>query len=434
MKRKATNLRGFCRQAIVLAVIVALGVVVLSVSRAATPAASIESENGVRTANAVLATCSGASGVSTNNCIRFTSAATVPGQCASGGTYLWSHLESCGWPGPANTGYDASQCPGGALNSVGSSMSQVITISANNSTYSCKKVTGCLYVTGTNVTISNVKITCDSGKKGTAVDDAGPEGHGGIYIEDGASATIASAEIDAHKGTHACVWHQGTSLSISKLNCYNADDGIFSWSDTNYSQTTGDNFTIKDSYFHDFTKTTSNGHIDGYQTEGAANGLIDHNTFYMTSDDSNYTDSSIAIWNSLRSSHDITVKNNLLTGGSFSVYAQDYSGPGTNRACSKDGEYNASNNPGGAINGSGCNTVTNIIFTNNSFSTILKPSSQCVGFGQGWDGGVWVVKPNFPPYQGAATDGWHRSGNKVLETGENIDNSNPHFPNGALCS
>lgn len=390
---KKTSLRA----RVVLAVVV-VGSVTLALSRAATMAISVEPESVTPTGSASTVTDTSASN---GKYVLFGTATNA--QCASGGTYLWTHLAACGWPDVSNTGYNASQCSGGALTNVGSSMSTVITISASSSTYSCKNVTGCLYVTGTNVTITNVKITCDSGKKGTDVDNAGPEGHGGIYVEDGASATITNAEIDAHKGTHACVWHQGTSLSVANLNCYNADDGIFSWSDTGYSQTTGDNFTIKDSYFHDFTNQTSNGHIDGYQTEGAGNGLIDHNTFYMTSDDSNYTDSAIAIWNSLRSSHDITIQNNLFSGGGNTIYAEDYS-------------PSESNNSGG-------NTVTNVNFKNNSFSTIFN---TCVGFGPGWDGAVW--------FRVGPSDGWRRTGNKVLETGENIDGGNPHSSSGSQCS
>ena len=31
------------------------------------------------------------------------------------------------------------------------------------------------------------------------------------------------------------------------------------------------------------------------------------------------------------------------------------------------------------------------------------------------------------------TDGWKRTGNTVIETGENIDNGNPHLSNGSVC-
>jgi hypothetical protein len=223
-------------------------------------------------------------------------------------------------------------------------------------------------------------------------------GTGTIVINDGASATITQNELNGQKLVHACVWHQGVSTTISKNNCYNIDDGFFSWADTSYSQTTGDQFTIQDNYVHDLTAATANGHIDGYQTEGAANGLITHNTFLMTAaDNGNSTDSAVAIWNSLKSSHDITVSNNLIAGGGFAIYAEDYDPS----EASPSGGY----------------SVTNIFFTNNKFSNHLF---GCVGVY-----GVWYVR-------GAPTDQWRRSGNVVLETGASIDNGNPTF-NGSPC-
>jgi hypothetical protein len=54
----------------------------------------------------------------------------------------------------------------------------------------------------------------------------------------------------------------------------------------------------------------------------------------------------------------------------------------------------------------------------NVFSTHLFP---CVG---SW--GVW-----FP--RGAPTDGWRRSGNRVLETGQSLDSGNPTV-GGRVCS
>ena len=169
------------------------------------------------------------------------------------------------------------------------------------------------------------------------------------------------------------------------------NDGIFSWPDTSYSQTTGDNFDIENNYLHGFTTATANGHIDGYQTEGANNGKIIHNTF----DVSQNQDSDVAIWDSLKSSSNITVDNNLMAGGGFAVYAEDYSP--------------SESNPVGGF------TETNIKFTNNKFSTI---HFKCVG-----NFGIWFNVSN--AYNGAATDGWHRTGNTILETGQNVDNGNP---------
>jgi len=250
-----------------------------------------------------------------------------------------------------------------------------------------------LSIEAPNVTVRDVQIACTSGKTGT---DA--NGTAVIYIDDGASATIDHVDLNGMNGVHACVWHQGVAMTAVAINCYGINDGIFSWADTDYSSTTGDHFTIRDSYFHDFTSKTSNGHIDGYQTEGAGDGLISHNTYLMTSDDNNSTDSAIAIWNSLKSSHDISVTNNLIAGGGFAVYAEDYNP--------------SEENPAGGY------TVTNISFVGNRFSTRLF---GCVGYF-----GVWFPRGN-PP------DKWRRSNNAVLETGARIDTGNPTFA-GRSCT
>jgi hypothetical protein len=181
------------------------------------------------------------------------------------------------------------------------------------------------------------------------------------------------------------------------VDCYGVDDGIFTWASSN---TAGDGFTIEDSYFHDLTPLTANGHMDGFQTEGAKNGTIRHNTYAMSVDGT----SAIAIWNSLKSSSDILIENNLLAGGGATIYAED---------------YNPSEpSPQGGF------SVTNIRFERNVFSTRVSP---CVGkyF-------VWYARPQFP-YGGGPTDGWIRTGNLVRETGENVDTGNPHV-NGQLCN
>ena len=316
-----------------------------------------------------------------------TATAAAPAQCAQGGAYLWAHLESCGWPGPASTGPVTSQCPGGTLTVNSGSATRTIHVTSAGASISCENITGCLSIEAPNVTVSNVQIACSSGTTGEAAN-----GTGVIKVQDGASATISHVAIDGMDGVHACIWHQGTAMTAIAVNCHGIDDGIFSWADTGYSATTGDHFTIQDSYFHDFTAKTSNGHIDGYQTEGAGNGLISHNTYYMTSDNNNGTDSAIAIWDSLKNSHDITVSDNLIAGGGFSIYGEDYSP--------------SESNPSGGF------TVTNIAFTDNRFSTALF---GCVGYF-----GVW-----FP--RGAPTDGWRRNGNTVLETGADVDSGNPSY-------
>lgn len=364
----------------------AVGVRLLDSSHAATPTASFQVEGGTVGGPATTVADSSASG---GSAVKFTASAGIPAQCASGGTYLWANLETCGWPGPANTGYVLSECGGSLTTSTLSKDAKgVIHITANNTTVSCQSITGCVSVEATGVTIKNNLI---KGCNGFNIRD-GANGTGTITVDDGASATVTQNELNGQKQVHACVWYSGTSLTATKNNCYNIDDGMFSWWDSSMSATAGDGFTIRDNYIHDLTTATANGHIDGYQTEGAANGLIDHNTFLMTTDDGNGSDSAIAIWNSQKSSHDITAQNNLITGGGFAIYAEDYDPSEASPAGGK--------------------SVTNIFFTNNKFSTKLF-GGTCVGYY-----GVWYPR-------GAPSDQWRRSGNKVLETGFNLDNGNP---------
>lgn len=324
----------------------------------------------------------------------------TPAYCHNGGAELWEHLAACGWPGPGNTGAMTAQCPKHRMATAGTSPRARIMIRKPHEVISCVRVTGMLYVTAPGVRISNVSIVANSGRRGEAAN-----GTAAIFIDDGASATIDHVTINGEDGVHACIWDQGTRMSVNAVDCHGTDDGVWSWADTGYSGTTGDHFTIRNSYFHGFTHRTSNGHEDGYQTEGASHGLIEHNTYLMGVT----ADSAVAIWDGRRSARDINVTGNLVTGGGFAMYAQDYypgpGGPGMSSAA-------------------GGHSVTGIRFTGNYFSTY---AAGCVG-----KYGIWFTRPGWAPYHGGPTDGWHRSGNKVLETGENVDAGNPHS-GGALC-
>ncbi|MBD8869675.1 right-handed parallel beta-helix repeat-containing protein [Nocardioides donggukensis] len=319
-------------------------------------------------------------------------AAAVPAACASDGDYVWTHLHACGWPGLRSTGPKASKCPDG-IRDRGTRARSVIRIGRAGAVVSCQRILGCLSIEARNVTIRDVKVTCHSGRTGEAAN-----GTGVIKVQNGASATIRRVLTDGRRGVHACVWHQGTSLVVGRLDCRRVNDGIFGWADTGYSQTTGDNFRIKNSYFHNFTTRTANGHVDGYQTVGSAHGVIRHNTYKMTSDDNNSATSAVAIWNGRRTSRDIVVRDNLIAGGGFSIYAHDY--------------HPSEASPEGG------HKVLNTRFIDNVFSQRLF---GCVGYY-----GVW-----FP--RGSPTDGWNRSGNRVLETGQRIDGRNPTY-GGRTCT
>jgi hypothetical protein len=322
--------------------------------------------------------------------------APAPPNCDSGGRVLWDHLAACGWPGVSNTGPDLADCPGHQLSLRGNGDTPIY-IRDPGTVVSCEDLRGLVYIYAPGVTITNSAVDAKSG--------TGASGSAGIRVEPGASATIDHVAVFGAERIHACVWHEGTDLTVHAMNCTDANDGVFTWSPVSPSATAGDNFTITDSYFHDFTHATANGHDDGYQTEGGSHGLIRHNTFQMSADST----SAIGIWNGRKSTTDITVADNLITGGGFAIYAEDYS-PGTGAP--------------GQPSADGGNVVTGIHFTGNVFSNL---AASCVG-----KYGVWFTRPTWVPYQGGPTDGWHRTGNYVLETGENIDSGNPHH-DGVLC-
>jgi len=291
---------------------------------------------------------------------------------------VWSNLVACGWPGPGNTGYPAGT-------SFTQTKDSTYTVTADNTVIDGWRVTGGIEVAAKNVTIRNSWVTKSAG---------GANGSGVVNVHPGKSATIEHNLLDGLNATHSCIWHEGSSMTARYNNCQGVNDGVFSWATTTGVDGTGDNFDIEDNYLHAFTTQAANGHIDGYQTEGAKNGVLRHNTFDVTQDQ----DSDVAIWNSRKTSDNILVEHNLLAGGGFAVYAEDY-------------------NPSEASPAGGY-SVKNIRFTNNVFSTVHY---GCVG---NW--GVWFTR-------GAPTDQWNRNGNVVLESGQNIDNGNP-TNKGVVCS
>lgn len=317
------------------------------------------------------------------------SSAPAAGRAKACTANVWDNLSKCGWPSTRSTGPKKSQCRKG-MRPMGSGPTSRIRLTRAGQRLTCRTISGCVEIDAPNVTLKNVAVTCTSGRTG---EDA--NGTGVVEIEEGASATLRRIRLRGLAGNHACVWDNGTAAKVVRADCAGVNDAVFSWT---AGPGAGDNVLIRNSYFHDFTTRTANGHVDGYQTEGASHVRILHNTWLMTSDAGNDANSAIAIWNSMDSSDDFEVADNLIAGGGFSVYAEDYSP--------------SESSPAGGY------STSNIRFTDNVFSTRLFP---CVG-----SYGVWYTR-------GATSDGWHRSGNTVLETGQNIDNGNPSA-DGRTCT
>ncbi|MEM8924261.1 MAG: hypothetical protein AAGD35_12235 [Actinomycetota bacterium] len=306
-----------------------------------------------------------------------TTAAPSPVSCNN----PWGDLEGCGWPGRDNTGPRSANCPNGLAANGSSTTGRAVTITEDNAVISCQRFSGTVVIQAKNVTIRDSTVT---------VDGQGGNGGGAIVVNDGGTATIEHVEIDGLGRSHACVWHQGEGVTVDAMECRGMVDGLVAWARTEYSPTAGDNFTLRNSYLHSFTHDASNGHIDGFQTLGATNGLIEGNVFDIPASGN----SAVAIWNTRKNASNIRVIGNLMTGGQFTVYAQD-------------------NHP--STTGSGGNTVSNITFTDNRFST---RADVCVG-----DWGPWYHDTGLS-YDAGPSDGWKRSGNIIIETGQNVDGGN----------
>ena len=125
---------------------------------------------------------------------------STPALCASGGTYLWSNLETCGWPGPTNTGVPTGVSP--------STYSGPTTITANNTIIDGKQINGSLTINAQNVTIKNSLVNYSGGGGG---------GSGAIKILSGATAIIDHVEINGNSAVHSCIWHEGSSVTLPIL-------------------------------------------------------------------------------------------------------------------------------------------------------------------------------------------------------------------------
>ncbi len=137
------------RQALLVAgLTAAIGIIVVIKIFAAGSFTAFEPESGTLTSPAAVVSDAGASG---GQAVKFATGATPtptpPAACASGGNYLWANLETCGWPGPTNTGYVLSQCGGVLTTSALAKDAQgIIHVTTANTTISCQSITGCIEV------------------------------------------------------------------------------------------------------------------------------------------------------------------------------------------------------------------------------------------------------------------------------------------------
>lgn len=282
------------------------GVALVFITRAATPYASIEPEQGTRTANAAVVTDSAASG---GQAVRFgSSASTVTEVCASrdasGG------VPADKFPGAACTGV----LPGIARASSGS-----ISTSSDGQVIQDLNISGSIQVNHHNVRIKNVKITNPGG---TAINVNTSKT--GLVVED--------CEIDGTGSTTPSEIVAYSNYTLRRCNIHHVGEG----------PRANGNVVIEDNYIHDFLDFRSVGaHQDTIQTTGGSNITIRHNNLEMNIDAGNAV---IMVSTDLGSN--LLIERNLVYGGGYSVYGGA---------------------PGGSIPAPGW---TNVTIRDNQFSTV----------------------------------------------------------------
>ena len=200
------------------------------------------------------------------------------------------------WPNATNTGVPA----GTTLTPSGS-----LTITTPGTVISGLNITGVVTIKASNVTLENCKIT--SASFFAIVAQAGVTG-----------VVIKNCEIDGgglsnpNTGTYG-VYIEGGGVTVSNCNIHGVGSGV---------TINGGPALIENNYIHDLNAGPGT-HYNGIQYNGGGTaGLIDieHNTII---NQNNQTDA-VMIDNQFGPVNGVTVNNNLLVGGDYTVYDDDH--------------------------------------------------------------------------------------------------------------
>jgi hypothetical protein len=238
---------------------------------------------------------------------------------------------SCGFPDATNTGYK------GVL--TGASRRTKITTAGSTI---ANTTLGCLYITASNVTLTNDLVV---GSSPTSFCVRIKRGVSNTVIKD---TTIHGTDAATNSIEYA-IFDEGRNTRIVRDNLYWCTECI-----------AGSSFDVEDSYIHDLGTITGAHYEDFYI--GDANGLvIKHTTAF------NQHNQTAAIYMSpdVGDITNVTIEGNLLGGGGFTLYGggEDPSKPSSH-----------------------------VVVTNNLFSTRLFPDGGEFGMVTGWSpaGNVWT--------------------------------------------
>jgi hypothetical protein len=214
---------------------------------------------------------------------------------------------ACGFPDATNTGI--AGCP--PLQPSGG-----ITADTPNQTYQDLDVSGTVQINAANVTLNCVRIT-----------DNDPQGDTNyvLSVSDGANALIEHTEINGQAGNQdACI--DGSGFTLDYVNVHGCVD----------AEHVGWDVTVENSYVHDNATSMSSPHYDGLQWIGCStcsdapanwNDVVRHNTIYPgRGDTSPWTNSAIFVQAANGPIGGVTIDDNLLDGGGYTVFVDSQNG------------------------------------------------------------------------------------------------------------
>lgn len=172
----------------------------------------------------------------------------------------------------------------------------------NGQTLENVELSGCITVTGSNVTIKNVKVNCSSGTSS-------------INIASN-SSDVTVEKVEAVRPTANAVSMfigAASNVTVRAVDMSNGGDVIMIHS--------VNGLTIEDSYLHD-PKLAGNGHVDVVQIVGGKNITIRNNTITMSvgAAGSGAYVANILAKADLGAIDNVLIENNYFSGGQFSVY------------------------------------------------------------------------------------------------------------------
>jgi Ca2+-binding RTX toxin-like protein len=171
-------------------------------------------------------------------------------------------------------------------------------VTKNNAVISNLEVHGDIVIQAKNVTMSNIKLVSDT------------RWHALRVMDDATGFTLKDSEIDGNGNTVNAIYGFGTFL---RNNLHDVENGI----------NTTEASHIRDNYIHNL-RGGSDAHYDGIENNGASHVRIIHNTIINHHDQT----SAVMLNNEFGSLSDITIENNRLVGGGYTVYLDGRKGGG----------------------------------------------------------------------------------------------------------